>query len=292
MRVIDFTYRTNSASQSGTLQQAGSFNVTAGAFMQVKRWHWLGAGTFGVCLAVCAVFVSANPTATSERCGLGSPPGTPGFAEEQARAAAEVRQNGYLRVCEADLQRYDISFSQNAAVSTTLAFRPIDLSQTPFAGFEGLGGTAEAVNDTKSRFYRGFRMPDGHKLTLFEHDMSADGTRTWRDPKDETERINGLPARLVILQADTGKAVSVLSWREGRRYYELWMDANVARTPLREQLFTLAASLPASVAACPNEPVPEPLHIGPDGMPVFEPPPPVLTVEQMNEALKKTRPCK
>jgi hypothetical protein len=135
-------------------------------------------------------------------------------------------------------------------------------------------------------------MPDGHKLTLFEHDMSADGNRTWRDPKDETERIKGLPARLVILQADTGKAVSVLSWREGRRYYELWMDANVARTPLRERLFTLAASLPASVAACPNEPAPEPLHVGPDGMPVFEPPPPVLTVEQMNEALKKTRPCK
>lgn len=260
--------------------------------MHLKRWQWLGLGCFGVFLAACAVFVSANPTATSERCGLGVPPGAPGYAEDQARKAADVRQNGFLRVCDADLQRYDISFSPIAAVVNGLAFRPVDLSQTPFAGFQSLGGAAEADNDTKSRFYRGFRMADGHELTLFEDDMSADGSRMWRDPKDEPERINGLPARLGIFQAGSGKATSVLSWTEGRRYYELWIDANVARTPLREQLFALAASLPAAVPACPNEPVREPIHIGPDGMPVFEPPPQVLTVEQVNEELKKTRPCK
>jgi hypothetical protein len=133
-------------------------------------------------------------------------------------------------------------------------------------------------------------MTDGHELTLFEDDMSSDGIRMWRDPKDEPERINGLPARLGIFQAGSGKAVSVLSWTEGRRYYELWINANVARTSLRDQLFTLAASLPASVPACPNEPVPKPLHFGPDGMPISEAPP--VLIVGIDEDLKKTRPCK
>jgi hypothetical protein len=63
-----------------------------------------------------------------------------------------------------------------------------------------LGGRAESVGDVPSRLYRGFRMPDGHRVTLFEHDMSADGSRSWRDPKDEPERINGVPARLVVME--------------------------------------------------------------------------------------------
>ena len=61
-------------------------------------------------------------------------------------------------------------------------------------------------------------------VTLFEHDMSADGSRSWRDPKDEPERINGMPARLVVMEAASGKAVSLLSWFEGRRGYQLWVD--------------------------------------------------------------------
>ncbi|GAB3461817.1 hypothetical protein GCM10027321_22770 [Massilia terrae] len=261
--------------------------------MQVKRLRFLGLSAIGLCLVMHAVFVSANPGAASERCGLGVPPGTRGFAEDRARQAEEVRRDGFLRVCEANLKRYDMSFSPSAAAVKSLAFQPVDLSKTPFAKLKSLGATAEAVNRTKSRLYRGFRMPDGRKLTLFEHDMSADGTRMWRDPKDETERVGKLPAHLSVFQAGSGNAISALSWMRGRRYYELWIDANVALTPLRQQLFALAASLPASVPACPNEAAPEPFHFGPDGMPVLPSAPDVLTVEQVKESLEKeTRRCR
>lgn len=261
--------------------------------MHIKRLLLLGLSIVGLCLVTHSVLVSANPGATNERCGLGAPPGTPGFAEEQARDAEEVRRYGFLRVCEANLKRYDMSFSPIAAAAQDLAFHPVDLSKTPFAKLKSLGSTAEAVNRTKSRLYRGFRMPDGHKLTLFEHDMSADGVRMWRDPKDETEKVGNLPAHLSVFQAGSGNAVSVLSWMQGRRYYELWLDANVALTSRRQQLFALAASLPTSVPACPNEPAPEPFHIGADGMPVFAPAPDFLTDEQVKESLEKeTRRCR
>jgi hypothetical protein len=101
-------------------------------------------------------------------------------------------------------------------------------------------------------------MTDGRLLTLFEHDMSADGSSMQRDPADEPERINGLPARLIVLQGESGKAVSVLSWLEGRRYLELWLDANVVLTHTRPQLMALAASLPKSVPAKAG-PAPAPL---------------------------------
>jgi len=92
-------------------------------------------------------------------------------------------------------------------------------------------------------------MNDGRLLTLFEHEMSADGSSMQRAPADEPERIKGLPARLVVLQGESGKAVSVLSWLEGRRYLELWLNANVVLTHTRPQLMALAASLPKPVPA-------------------------------------------
>ncbi len=128
----------------------------------------------------------------------------------------------------------------------------------------------ERSNGRHTGLYRGFRTTDGHKVTLFEQDMSVDGVSTWRDPKDEPERINGLPARLDVLQTPAGKAISLLSWVEGRRDYQLWIDASVVNTPLRAQLFALAASLPASVPACPGEVPPKPVRIGPDGFPEHE----------------------
>jgi hypothetical protein len=168
-----------------------------------------------------------------------------------------------------------------AKASEGLAFSPVELARTPFAQFKSLGGVAEAVGRTKSRFYRGFRVPGGHVVTLFEHDMSADGSNISRDPADEPEQVNGKPARLSVLQAGTGSAISHLSWTEGRRYYELWIDANVARSPLREQLFAMASSLPKSSPACPNEIPPKKVVRGPDGMPVFEPPPASMTDAEM-----------
>jgi len=79
--------------------------------------------------------------------------------------------------------------------------------------------------------------------------MSADGGSSWRDPKDEPERINGPAARLVVLEDPSGKAVSLLSWMEGRRDYQLSIDANIAREPLPDRLFALAAPLPHAVPA-------------------------------------------
>ena len=210
-----------------------------------------------------------------------------------ATHAADTLRNGFERVCAVDLDRFDISFQSLAKATRNLAFTPVDLTHTPFAQFESLGGRAESVIDVPSRLYRGFRMPDGHQVTLLEHDMSADGSRGWRDPKDEPERINGLPARLVVKEAASGKAVSLLSWFEGRRGYQLWVDANVVRVPLRDRLFALAASLPRAVPACPNEPARPPLRFDADGNPVDEPLPKVLTQAQMDAMVDQSkRPCK
>jgi hypothetical protein len=245
----------------------------------INRWVWIGMSAIGV--AVCAVFSTAAPV-PGESCGLGLPPGAPGFKEAQERERAEVRKNGYVRVCDANLGRFDIAFESMAKASEALAFAPVALARTPFAQFKSVGGMAEKVNGVRSRFYRGFATPDGRRVTLFEHDMSADGTSLRRDPEDEPERVNGLPARLSVMQGRGGDAVSHLSWREGRRFYELWIDANVAGTPLRQELFALAASLPKSIPACPNEIPPKKVVMGPDGMPEIEPMPAVLTDAEMN----------
>lgn len=256
----------------------------------MNRWIWMGI--VAIAVTVYALLSRAAPV-PGETCGLGVPPGAPGIAAANEREKAEVRKNGFLRVCEANLERYNISFKPMAQAYKGLAFSPVALARTPFSQFKSLGGVAEAVNRTRSRLYRGFQLPDGHMLTLFEHDMSADGSNIGREPADELERINGMPARLTVLQAGTSSAISNLSWTEGRRYYELWIDANVARSPLREQLFALASSLPSSIPACPNEIPPKSVVMGPDGMPVHEPPPAFLTDAQMKALFKESdRPCR
>jgi hypothetical protein len=208
-----------------------------------RRWLLAGAGI--VFVVACASLVRSG--LKEYQCGVDR-------SRNWAAHAAETRRNGFERVCEGDLARFDISFESLASSMRKLAFTPVDLTHTPFAQFENLGGRAEFEVGVPSILYRGFRMPDGHRVTLYEHDMSADGSRSSRAPEDEPERIHGLPARLVVLEAAPGTAVSLLSWFEGRREYQLWVDANVARVPLRDRLFALAASLPHAVPACPNEP--------------------------------------
>jgi hypothetical protein len=196
-------------------------------------------------LCSCAGLSLAGP-AKEEACGLGPPPGAPDFAANKAREAAEAQRKGYLRVCDANLARYDIvsSLQPLDRAMRGLAFAPVELAATPFAKLASLGGMTEAVSGVKSRLYRRFRLSEGRTVTLFEHDMKADGSKMFRDPKDESERINGVPARLMVMQAGSGKAVSVLSWQQGGRYYEIWIDANVTLQQLRPQLFAMAASLP------------------------------------------------
>lgn len=242
-------------------------------------------------LVIAAQTVPSTQSGGTESCGLGLPPNAAGFEKQEAQRALEEKTNGFLRVCEADLQRYAAAFVPLGAATLGLDFEPVDLRNTPFARLVSLGGRAESVTDTQSRLYRGFRTAEGDTLTLFEHDMSADGSSIWRDPKDEPERVNGLPARLSVFQASSGRSVSVLSWLQGRRYYEIWLEANAARNPLRARLFELAGSLPVSVPACPNEPPPKRATLGPDGFPVDEPRPRTVTTEQIEE-LGKRRSCK
>jgi hypothetical protein len=62
---------------------------------------------------------------------------------------------------------------------------------------------------------------------------------------------------------------------------------------LRNQLFALAASLPRSVPACPNEPPPRQRRFGADGQAIEEPVPAVLTQAQVDALFDKSkRPCK
>ena len=247
-----------------------------------KRWL-LG----GLAVATAGVFAMLARTGVNEyRCSIDR-------SRDAATHAAQTRKNGFELVCEGQLARYDVSLLPNAIASRKLAFTPVDLSRTPFAQLESLGSRAETVVDVRSRLYRGFRMPDGHRLILFEQDMSADGSTSWRDPKDEPERVNGHAARLVVMEDPSGKAVSLLSWMDGRRDYQLWVDANIARVPLREQLFALAASIPKAVPACPNEPPPRQARLGPDGQPVEEPLPAVVATAQADGMVDGSkRPCK
>jgi hypothetical protein len=254
--------------------------ILASGRASTKRWL---IGAVGITVLVAAAAIGRTGLNMVE-CGYGA---------NRVTKAADTRRNGFERVCIGDLARYDIAFKSTASATRALAFTPVDLTHTPFERLESLGARVESIGGVRSRLYRGFRLPDGHLLTLSEHDMSADGSRTWRDPKDEPERINGLPVRLGIFEDTPGKAVSHLSWVEGRRSYELWIDANVVREPLRDRLFVLAASLPRSVPACPNEPPPKPLHFAADGQPVAEPMPKVLTRVEMDAMVDRSnRPCK
>jgi hypothetical protein len=267
-------------------RQIQHISITKG-FMRSKRQIF--AGTAAATVLGYAVLSVAQPAGAGS-CGLGPPPGSPGFVEFKAGEAAEAKRNGFLLVCEANLARYEIASKLQplASAMAGLAFRPVDLAGTPFSQITSLGGMAESVTNVKSRFYRGFRTADGHTVTLFEHDMSADGSQIFRNPTDEPEKVNGLPARLDVMQASSGKAVSIISWKEGRRYYELWMNANVTLGQLRPQLFALSAALPKSVPARKHEPELRPFVVGPDGVPQEPPPPATLSDEQMRALIKRT----
>lgn len=244
-------------------------------------------------VACAAVFLVRPWPGEALSCGLGLPPGSPGFAEAQAKELAEAKMHGYLRVCDANLDRFRIAFLPSAAIMGSLAFQPVELRGTAFAQFESLGAMAEPDDASGARLYRGFRMANGRTVTLFEHDMSVKGTSSWRDPKDEPERINGMPARFSVLQAPSGNAISHLSWVERRRSYELWIDANAAGTPLRDQLFALATAIPLSVPACPNEVLPKPVRMQANGLPAEEPIAAGLTEAEFNAKFAETkRPCK
>jgi hypothetical protein len=61
------------------------------------------------------------------------------------------------------------------------------------------------------------------RLTIAEGTKSVAGLLLWS-------------AGHVVMEAASGKAISLLSWFEGQRGYQLWVDANVVRVPLRERM--------------------------------------------------------
>ncbi|WLI91120.1 hypothetical protein Q4S45_08370 [Massilia sp. R2A-15] len=110
----------------------------------------------------CGAALGGTPS-----CGLGSPPDAPGFAEAHAQASAEDKRYGHLPECDANLDRYHIAFLP-AADQGQSGVPTGDLARTQFAHFESLGAMVDPDKSTRSRLYRGFRMPDGRTVTLFE----------------------------------------------------------------------------------------------------------------------------
>ncbi len=194
-------------------------------------------------------------------CGLGPPPGSAGFEQHERLQDQQRQALGYVRVCEGDLRRFDYASRAEplANFKVQLGFTPVALESTPFDGFRALGGHPDNFLDsTATALHRTFTTPQERIVDLFEWDMSASGGQVMPRADLQTERVNGAPAQLTVVQAPSGKAMSILHWVEGRRRYELSIDANVKTMGVSPTLFELANSLPKSVPARSIEPQAEP----------------------------------
>ena len=187
---------------------------------------------------------------------LGPAPGSPAFFENQLRQDRQRETAGFLVTSEEQLRRYEYeSLTQPLnELTKRLAFTPVQLDSTPFHEFEIRGGSADHFGDGgASALHRTFRSSSSNMFDLLEWDMSVYSGTVMLDPARQTERVNGLPAQLVILQAPSGRAFSILSWVEGRRSYELTVDANVKSTIVSPGLLELANSIPKSVPSRATE---------------------------------------
>lgn len=224
--------------------------------------------------AIAILTLSPIAFAQSERvfCGLGPPPGSAHFEQHERLQDQQRRALGYVLVCEGDLRRFDYASRAGSLDRATdrLAFTPVSLDSTPFRGFRALGGMPDHFGDGgASALHRTFRSPLGYVVDLFEWDMSVVGGEIKNGADLQTEQVNGAPAQLTVVQVPSGKAVSILSWVEGRRRYELSIDVNVKKLTISPTLIQLASSIPKSVPARLNEPeaqwpplppVPQPAH--------------------------------
>lgn len=209
-----------------------------------------------VVVVVVVVVGFALPWHAESSCGLGPPPGAPGF-EAHERAQEESRRSlGYLPVCE-DYWMFAHASDARSLKSATkgLAFTPVPLDSTPFKDFLVIGGRADQFGGPAgpTLLHRTFRTPQGHVVDLSESDMSVSGGSVKFRADLLKEQVSGAPAQLTVLQAPSGKAVSVLNWVEGRRSYELSISVNVNTTPVHPTLLELANSIPKSTATRPIE---------------------------------------
>src|SRR5262249_29405346 len=105
-----------------------------------------------VIAAVAGIALSQPGAPPGEACGFGPPPGSPPSAQHEAREAAEYAAKGYLTVCAANLERFDVTprLKPLERASDGLAFKPVDLAGTPFARFSVLGAMQDSNSGKKS----------------------------------------------------------------------------------------------------------------------------------------------
>ncbi len=221
------------------------------------RLRWLS-------IALLSFSQVANAHQTEvEFCGYESPPATAGFVLEYNRVEKQKASLGYVRACEAVLQRYDLEKIATSwdEMLPTLGFAPTDLSRTPFAKFELLGGVLDATiprfGDLEKTDHatRVFKMPNGKIVSLEEHDLSimGGGWSTVYGPPDVM--VKGWPAYWSILQAKSGKTYSILSWMGKTRLFNLTINANLKLTGGQADFLRLAESVPPGIPRGKLKPV-------------------------------------
>jgi hypothetical protein len=207
-------------------------------------------------------------------CGLGPPPGSPQFEEHEQLQDRQRASLGYVLLCSESLGRFDYAARVEPLDKATahLAFTPVSLGATPFAALEALGGWQDYFGspDGAAGLHRTFRTPQGYIVDLREWDMSVGGGQVMVRADLQTEQVNGNLAQLTVVQAPSGKAVSLLLWVEGRRSYELSTNANVKTTDVSPTIFELATAIPKSVPARLDESEP-PLLVLSTSQPIASP---------------------
>ena len=166
-------------------------------------------------------------------------------ASGRPRTRASVMQDpGFISVCEKNLEPFELSSHPISRwLSKTPDFAPISILATPFAEYAAAGTWSESTNGIPSRLYRGFRTLDGLQVILMEHELSADGSRVTFPREADDEKVHGAVAKLTVMQAASGKAVSLLSWEEGSRLYTISVNININQTERKQWLLALATSL-------------------------------------------------
>lgn len=162
---------------------------------------------------------------------------------------------GYVRVCNRILQNSD--FQQRAKpweeLLPLLGFTPVDLSATPFAQFELLGGVLNGKipgftnlkrTDHATRI---FRRKDGLVISLEEWDLSILGGGTDEVYRGPDVQVKGWPGYWTIEQSKSGLAYSSLWWQGETRRFELTINSNLKLTGGLGELLRLAESVPPGI---------------------------------------------
>lgn len=198
-------------------------------------------------VALGAAIVLAHHLCAAQQamCGIGQPPGSPGFDDWNKKVEQQRRDLGYLLVCDSNFEQY--RFEDQIAEDNTvrrLAFAPRDLDGSAFGKMQFLGSLADGFGDRGAAMYRRvFKGPDGEVITLLEFSLRNDAGVT-RMRNDGLLRIRDAEAQLTIVQATSGKGITLLAWQEDATYIEVTIDRGADDGRSKEHLIRLAESLP------------------------------------------------